>query len=65
MVCGACGAYFCYRCNKAISGYDHFKDGGCVLFELDDILRWEHELQEQINRCSDGCCIIFTHRSVR
>lgn len=50
MTCGSCGAYFCYRCNKPISGYEHFRDGGCVLFELSDIMRWEHELQDQINR---------------
>lgn len=60
MTCGSCGAYFCYRCNKPISGYEHFRDGGCVLFELSDIMRWEHELQDQINRLEPSwCCKVF------
>lgn len=25
MTCWNCGRFFCYQCNAAISGYDHFK----------------------------------------
>ncbi|CAL4884783.1 unnamed protein product [Urochloa decumbens] len=33
MVCHNCGNFFCYRCCRAISGYRHFVDGGCGLFD--------------------------------
>ncbi|XP_052142029.1 uncharacterized protein LOC127761738 isoform X2 [Oryza glaberrima] len=32
MICVNCGGYFCYRCNLAIKGYEHFWGGNCVLF---------------------------------
>ncbi|GLC57140.1 hypothetical protein PLESTB_001191700 [Pleodorina starrii] len=50
MTCAYCGAYFCWRCNKVISGYDHFQqtpggEGGCVLFEQQEIDRWNARWQ--------------------
>ncbi|KAE9613284.1 putative transcription factor interactor and regulator Znf-B family [Lupinus albus] len=48
MVCGNCGEYFCYRCNKAIDKsdpYGHFRDGACELFPQEMIENW----QERIN----------------
>ncbi|XP_039789898.1 E3 ubiquitin-protein ligase RNF14-like [Panicum virgatum] len=32
-VCDNCGTFFCYRCSRAISGYKHFVNGECGLFE--------------------------------
>lgn len=40
MTCGYCGAFWCWRCEVTISGYDHFKDGQCRLFEQAEIDRW-------------------------
>uniref|UniRef100_A0A5B7BM42 RBR-type E3 ubiquitin transferase n=1 Tax=Davidia involucrata TaxID=16924 RepID=A0A5B7BM42_DAVIN len=44
MVCNNCGHYFCYRCNKAIDGYDHFRDGTCELFPQEVIQNWEEQM---------------------
>ncbi|KAL4199556.1 hypothetical protein AMTRI_Chr03g51740 [Amborella trichopoda] len=33
MVCRNCTKVFCYRCNKAITGYDHFRKGSCALYQ--------------------------------
>ncbi|KAJ1280420.1 hypothetical protein BS78_04G231300 [Paspalum vaginatum] len=33
MVCYSCGQFFCYRCGRAITGYLHFANGECGLFE--------------------------------
>ncbi|TMW94620.1 hypothetical protein EJD97_010011 [Solanum chilense] len=44
MVCDNCGAYFCYRCNQAIDGYDHFRDGKCELFPPEAIQMWEERI---------------------
>lgn len=44
MVCQNCGKYFCYRCNKVIDGYDHFRDGGCELFPQQEIRNWEEQM---------------------
>lgn len=30
----------CWRCNKEIDGYRHFRSGECVLFDEAEILRW-------------------------
>ena len=54
MTCGNCGAFFCWRCNKAVDGYEHFRSGTCILFDHGEIQRWELEFQIQIERC--GCC---------
>ncbi|KAI3430228.1 hypothetical protein D9Q98_004825 [Chlorella vulgaris] len=43
MSCGGCGAYWCWRCNKEIDGYRHFRSGECVLFDEAEILRWEDQ----------------------
>ncbi|GMH09203.1 hypothetical protein Nepgr_011043 [Nepenthes gracilis] len=45
MVCNNCGQYFCYCCNKAIDGYDHFRDGVCILFPQEMIIPgWEERI---------------------
>ncbi|CAM8891269.1 unnamed protein product [Rhodiola kirilowii] len=47
MVCNNCGQYFCYRCGKAIDGYDHFKEGSCNLFTEQMVQEWEHRLNNR------------------
>lgn len=44
MVCNNCGQYFCYLCNKAIDGYDHFRDGTCELFPQEVTRAWEERI---------------------
>ncbi|KAL2901290.1 E3 ubiquitin-protein ligase RNF14 [Bienertia sinuspersici] len=44
MVCSQCGQYFCYRCSKAISGYEHFREGECDLFPQEMLERWEQRI---------------------
>lgn len=44
MVCDNCGQYFCYRCNQAIDGYDHFRTGTCDLFPQEAIRAWEDHI---------------------
>ncbi|KAK3258202.1 hypothetical protein CYMTET_32739 [Cymbomonas tetramitiformis] len=42
MTCRNCNSYFCYKCGKTITGYEHFKEGGtCMLFDLEQIRLWE------------------------
>ncbi|KAI4351163.1 hypothetical protein L6164_005543 [Bauhinia variegata] len=44
MECYNCGQYFCYRCSKAIAGYEHFRDGTCELFPQEMIHAWEERI---------------------
>ncbi|KAJ4953603.1 hypothetical protein NE237_030435 [Protea cynaroides] len=46
MVCSNCGQYFCYNCNKAIDGYDHFS-GTCKLFPPETLFNWEQQMNER------------------
>ncbi|KAK1326886.1 hypothetical protein QJS10_CPA01g02947 [Acorus calamus] len=47
MICENCGQYFCYLCNKAISGYDHFREGTCNLFTQEMVGQWEMRMNER------------------
>lgn len=47
MTCYNCGQYFCYRCSKAVDGYDHFSGGNCILFEQEDIQNWERAMNDR------------------
>ncbi|XP_010461052.1 PREDICTED: E3 ubiquitin-protein ligase RNF14-like isoform X1 [Camelina sativa] len=47
MVCNNCGQYFCYRCNKAISGYEHFREGTCDLFPQEEMQEWNERMNER------------------
>ncbi|RWR81035.1 E3 ubiquitin-protein ligase RNF14 [Cinnamomum micranthum f. kanehirae] len=47
MVCQNCGQYFCYKCNKAIDGYDHFRDEACTLFPQEQIQIWEAQMNDR------------------
>ncbi|XP_074270222.1 uncharacterized protein LOC141593166 [Silene latifolia] len=47
MVCTNCGNFFCYRCNKAIDGYDHFRNGKCDLFPQEMLQQWAEQLNDR------------------
>ncbi|KAK9716184.1 hypothetical protein RND81_06G216500 [Saponaria officinalis] len=47
MVCTNCGAFFCYRCNKQIDGYDHFRMGRCELFPEQMIHAWQEQMNDR------------------
>ncbi|KAF3792943.1 E3 ubiquitin-protein ligase [Nymphaea thermarum] len=47
MECWNCGQYFCYKCNKAIDGYDHFSGGNCTLFAAEEIQNWERQMNDR------------------
>ncbi|KAK1273603.1 hypothetical protein QJS04_geneDACA012158 [Acorus gramineus] len=47
MMCGNCWQYFCYLCNKAISGDDHFGYGDCNLFAQEMVGQWEMRRNER------------------
>ncbi|CAN6276782.1 unnamed protein product [Urochloa humidicola] len=49
MRCGNCGEYFCYQCDRAITGYEHFQ-GSCVLFPQEEIDRWEMQMNPRVRR---------------
>ncbi|GIM10438.1 hypothetical protein Vretimale_13990 [Volvox reticuliferus] len=68
MTCAYCGAFFCWKCNQVIQGYDHFQqplggEGGCVLFEQQEIDRWNARWEggDQYNavsvKCNIGPCV--------
>ena len=46
MTCGNCQTLFCWKCNKKIDGYDHFKTG-CILFDDEAINQWNDELRQR------------------
>jgi len=40
MTCRNCHIYFCWRCGKEITGYEHFVNSECKLFDNEEIRRW-------------------------
>ncbi|KAF7003515.1 hypothetical protein CFC21_018816 [Triticum aestivum] len=45
--CGNCGQFLCFRCGKAITGYDHFRSKGCQLFAPvdNDTTVWQRQME--------------------
>lgn len=52
MTCTNCGAFFCWRCNKRVEGYEHFRTGKCILFEDAEINAWQIQWEAQMQRCA-------------
>lgn len=46
MHCKNCGVYFCWKCSKEITGYDHFASSECRLFDAEEIRRWNQQMQQ-------------------
>eukprot|EP00741_Cyanophora_paradoxa_P021933 tig00021428_g21171.t1 len=44
MTCFNCNKFFCWKCNQIIDGYDHFGDGSCVMFDQEEINRWNAQM---------------------
>ncbi|CAJ1398707.1 unnamed protein product [Effrenium voratum] len=42
--CTNCKIYFCWRCGKTITGYDHFATSECRLFDDEEIRRWNQQV---------------------
>nr|XP_015635811.1 E3 ubiquitin-protein ligase RNF14 [Oryza sativa Japonica Group] len=49
MSCSNCGQYFCYQCNSAIEGYEHFR-GSCKLFPQEELDRWNMQMNPRVQR---------------
>jgi len=39
-----CGHIFCFKCNKEIQGYEHYRDGRCLLFDEETLAAWERHV---------------------
>ncbi|MEW5320281.1 MAG: hypothetical protein WDW38_011363 [Sanguina aurantia] len=46
MTCLSCGTFFCWKCLSIIEGYDHFGRDSCSMFDLEEIQRWNAQMQE-------------------
>jgi hypothetical protein len=51
MTCRVCQAYWCWRCGQLIEGYSHFAKSTCVMFDLEEIARFDAEMEAQPQRC--------------
>lgn len=74
MQCRNCLQKFCYRCNKAIDGYDHFSNDGCALFPQEEVRQWEErmnirqvvgQIQAELNPATVHLCPICKQRNAK